>query len=394
MPTVLSLFSGAGGMDLGFEGGFDVLERSINPEMHPDWVETNHRNGWVRLAPTGFKTHFANDIFPAAKTQWNGYFLNRIGADVYCQNSIVDLVKEHRAKICLMPYADVVTGGFPCTDFSLSGKRKGVNSDKSHTGKKMDDETPSIESRGMLYFWMKEVIEIVRPKVFVAENVDGLNSLPEVLKKIRKDFEDVGYDVKVKTLYSPDYGVPQTRTRIIFVGLRKDVNFSGRFEYPDVTHSEFGEVLFGPKLLPYVTCLEAFYGLQEPELSSDPSQKALSKASYYGLTKAGKTMQGQTEVPLDAPGPTIRAEHHGNIEFRRISAEHGGRHSDELAAGLKERRLTVRECARLQTFPDDYQFILPGISTTKGYRGVGNAVPPLLAYHIAQSLKAIWPKDV
>jgi len=394
MPTVLSLFSGAGGMDLGLEGGFNVLERSINHEINPRWVEASYPNGWVRLAPTGFKTHFANDINPAAKAQWNGFFFNRIGVDVYCQNSIVDLVKEHKSKDCLIPYADVVIGGFPCTDFSLSGKRKGINSDKTHAGDKMDKDTPQIESRGMLYFWMKEVIEIVKPKVFIAENVDGLNSLPEVMRKIRKDFEEVGYDVKVKTMYAPDYGIPQTRTRVIFVGLRKDVKFSGKFEYPEKTHSNYGDVLFGPKLLPYVTCSEAFLGLQEPGLSEDISQNSFSGASYYGTSKSGKSMQGQIEIPLDAPGPTIRAEHHGNIEFRRLSAEHGGKHTEELALGLKERRLTVRECARLQTFPDDYQFVTPEISTTKGYIGVGNAVPPLLAYHIAQKLKEIWPKDV
>ena len=102
-------------------------------------------------------------------------------------------------------------------------------------------------------------------------------------------------------------------------------------------------------------------------------------------------MQGQNEVRMDRPGPTIRAEPHGNIEFRRLSEGHGGRNLDELARGLKGRRLTVRECARLQTFPDDFQFILPGVSTTKGYRGVGNAVPPLLAYHIARSIMDIWP---
>jgi len=391
MPTVLSLFSGAGGMDLGFEGCFKVLKRSINPSVHPDWLDPNSRDEWPWLPPTGFITHFANDISETAKAQWSGYF-NK--GHIYHTESIVNLVKRHKAGEKIFPESDIVTGGFPCTDFSLSGKRKGVNSDKTHAGEKMGEDTPPIESRGMLYFWMKEVIEIVKPKAFVAENVDGLNSLPETLKKIQKDFGDVGYDVKIKTMYAPDYGIPQTRTRVIFVGLRKDVKFSGEFEYPEKTHSNYGEGLFGPELLPYVTCSEAFSGLKEPGESEDFSQNSLSGALYYGATKAGKTMQGQIEIPLEAPGPTIRAEHHGNIEFRRLSAEHGGRHTEELALGLKERRLTVRECARLQTFPDDYQFVTPEISTTKGYIGVGNAVPPLLAYHIAQKLKEIWPKDV
>ena len=112
----------------------------------------------------------------------------------------------------------------------------------------------------------------------------------------------------------------------------------------------------------------------------------------------GKHCQGQTEVSLDGLGPTIRSEHHGNIEFRRLSVEHGGTHFDELNQGLAERRLSVRECARIQTFPDDYQFILPknneykAVSSSEAYKIIGNAVPPLLAFHIAKRLEDNWEK--
>ena len=87
--------------------------------------------------------------------------------------------------------------------------------------------------------------------------------------------------------------------------------------------------------------------------------------------------------------PTMRAEHHGNIEFRRLSAEHGGTHLAELQSGLPERRLTVRECARIQTFPDSYAF-LPHISASAAYKVIGNAVPPLLGFFIANQLEKIW----
>lgn len=152
--------------------------------------------------------------------------------------------------------------------------------------------------------------------------------------------------------------------------------------YPKKTH--------GNGLLPTVTCREAFAGLEEPERSGDPAQQAFSKRRYSASYK-----QGQTEVRLDAVGPTILAEHHGNIGFRRLSAEHGGRHREELEAGLPERRLTVRECARIQTFPDDYEFIIPGargrgVSSSDGYRLIGNAVPPLLAWNIARNLQEKW----
>lgn len=99
---------------------------------------------------------------------------------------------------------------------------------------------------------------------------------------------------------------------------------------------------------------------------------------------------------MDGVGPTIRSEHHGNIEYRRLSAEHGGQHTDELKNGLKERRLTIRECARIQTFPDDYEFIISpkegnkGVSASDAYKLIGNAVPPLLGFHIAKRLENNW----
>ena len=102
-------------------------------------------------------------------------------------------------------------------------------------------------------------------------------------------------------------------------------------------------------------------------------------------------MQGGAEVNLAKPGPTIRAEHHGNIEFRRLSRENGGKNTEELDLSLPQRRLSVRECARLQTFPDDYDFVIPkALSASDGYRLIGNAVPPLLAYRLGQRLQEVW----
>ena len=112
----------------------------------------------------------------------------------------------------------------------------------------------------------------------------------------------------------------------------------------------------------------------------------------------GAHCQGQTEIKLDNVGPTIRSEHHGNIEYRRLSEEHGGKHDEELRGGLTERRLTVRECARLQTFPDEYEFILPkkdglkGVSASDAYKIIGNAVPCVMAYNIAKNLESKWPR--
>jgi DNA (cytosine-5)-methyltransferase 1 len=148
----------------------------------------------------------------------------------------------------------------------------------------------------------------------------------------------------------------------------------------------------GEGLVPFVTCRETLSDLAEPEYTSDISQTKYSKAKYLPHG------QGNIEIKLDSISPTIRSEHHGNIEFRRLNAENGGTHIDEISKGLEQRRLTVRECARLQTFPDDYQFILPKTSNTKAvsaseaYKIIGNAVPCILGYNIAQRLSENWDK--
>lgn len=405
---VLSLFSGCGGMDLGFEGGFSVLEKSVNKKVHPDWKVERVDDDWVRLPKTRFETVFANDIKPEAKSTWVSYFSRR-GTDIstYCLNSIVDLVKLERDNhISVFPKnIDVVTGGFPCQDFSIAGKRKGFNSETSHNGKKINPEEPTVENRGQLYMWMREVISIVQPKMFIAENVKGLTNLEDVKEIIEADFSSVcngGYlVVPAKVLNAALYGVPQGRERVIFFGFKKSELTQTALEelsketiletynpYPIETHYMSGQ---SSRLMKYVSAFDALKGLKEPDNTDDKDQKTYSKAKYMG-----KHCQGQQEIKVDAVGPTIRSEHHGNIEYRRLSKDHGGTHISELDAGLEERRLTIRECARIQTFPDDYSFVIDAengnkaVSASEAYKVIGNAVPPLLAYNIAKGLEQKW----
>ncbi len=404
---LLSLFSGCGGMDIGFEGNFQCLEKSINSNLHPDWI-INRNGAWVTVAPTVFETVFANDIRPDAKAAWVSYFQkSKPDADqIYHLGSIVDLVKSAKAGQEIFPLrADIITGGFPCQDFSVAGKRLGLESRKSHTGKALKPEEPTDENRGKLYMWMREVITLLEPNLFIAENVKGLTNLEDVKEVIAHDFAQAGGSgylvVPAKVICASDYGVPQSRERVFFFGFKKSALRTPAFQalsepripfqydpYPAPTH---GIVDSHNHFMPIVTCSDAFVDLPEPEEAADPAQKAYSKAKYMGAH-----CQGQTEVKLDSVGPTIRSEHHGNIEYRRLSLEHGGKHEEELKRGLGERRLTVRECARLQTFPDDYPFILPktrngaGVSSSDAYKIIGNAVPCVMAYNIAKNIEAKW----
>ena len=399
---MLSLFSGCGGMDIGFEGGFICHRKSIDPRKN--WIANDINADWVQLKKTKFVTVFANDILSEARIAWLSYMGKRgYDDEIYRFQSIVDLVKLHNQGVDVFPKnVDIVTGGFPCQDFSVAGKRKGFESTKNHEGKIRLDSEPTEETRGKLYFWMKQVIDI-----FIAENVKGLVNLGEVKDIIQKDFssaDDNGYIVlDPKVLHAADYGVPESRERVIFIGIRKSELKSEAHNaliqkiipneynpYPNPTHDYTTK---DNNLMPTVVCRDIFKGLKEPEQSRDLSQSNLSKAKYMG-----NHCQGQKEINLDKIGPTIRSEHHGNIEFRRLSEEHGGLITEELNLGLEERRLTPRECALIQTFPPDYTFVRHkdyskkgfALSASGAYKVIGNAVPPVLAYNIAMRLQDLW----
>ena len=402
-------------MDLGFEGGF-LVNRHCIPEGSP-YIEKIINANFAVLQGTPFRLVFANDILPEAHTAWVNHF-GKLGysPDTYRFESIVDLVKRHRAGERVFPErVDVVTGGFPCQDFSVAGKRRGFNSHKDHRGRRIEGDVASVETRGMLYYWMREVVSIVQPKVFIAENVKGLVNLADVKEVIQQDFQHAGDGYLVlppRVLHAADYGVSQSRERVIFIGVKRSAlreearralgvaasttqhatspqeGIPAEYDlYPTPTH---GYTHAGEGLQPPVTLGEIFQGLAEPTESDDPSQRYYSRAKYMG-----SHCQGQKEMNLSGIGPTIRSEHHGNIEFRRLSAAHGGQHREELALGLQERRLTPRECGLIQTFPPDYELVIPAgkgfrLSATGAYRVVGNAVPPLLGYHIAKRLETVW----
>ncbi|MBW6481743.1 MAG: DNA cytosine methyltransferase [Vicingaceae bacterium] len=415
--NLLSLFTGCGGMDIGFEGGFKIPKATINANIHNEWIQEEDEI-YYYLKETFFETKFANDISEHAKIAWNDYFSKKRGQDLngtFRVGSIVDIVKEYQNgnKNVFPKNIEIVTGGFPCQDFSVAGKRNGFNSHKDHHGRIINSDIPTEETRGKLYMWMKQVVEITLPKIFIAENVKGLANLGQVKEIIQSDFSNINGDsylvLSPKILHSGHYGIPQSRERIIFIGFKKSAlteealkelsknDISEKYDpYPIATHRLNGEMHYSSVenlMTSFTKCKEVLLDLKEPEEASDLSQMHYSKAKFMGTH-----CQGQKEIELEKLAPTIRSEHHGNIEYRRLTVANGGKIINELQNGLKERRLTLRECARIQTFPDDFNFVIPNnkkntkfsVSPSVGYKLVGNAVPPLLAYHIAKKLESNW----
>ncbi|SKA11582.1 DNA (cytosine-5)-methyltransferase 1 [Pilibacter termitis] len=335
--NVVSLFSGAGGMDLGFRGGFEYLgeEYDKNP----------------------FNLVFANDIFQQAADVYEANFEHKVE-----RRSIADLdMKKDMPDIDV----DIILGGFPCQTFSYSGKRAGLS-----------------DERGQLYLQMIRVIDHYKPKMFIAENVDGIrNSKKNVegenvdksaLSVILDDFEEHGYDVQYRVLTAADYGVPQMRRRVIIMGIRKDLGGVDNEFYPQQLFDETGELTGRVWRTSKDGIDDLWDKVNNPNIPNH-TLKDISRAKFY----PGKKMQGNNRISENRPAPTIRAEHHGNIEAHyRTTVE------DETdMSGW--RRLSVRECARLQSFPDSFNFVT---SASSAYKAVGNAVPPVMAWHIARSV--------
>lgn len=309
---VVSLFSGCGGLDLGFRGDFTFLNKYYEPH--------NYEILW------------ANDFNDKACQTYKNYFKT----DHIVCGDFTELVKNPES----IPDCDVILGGFPCQDFSLAGKRLGFEA-----------------KRGKLYLSMRDLIVAKKPMAFVAENVKGLLNIGqgEVIKIIEKDFSDAGYKVSLKLYNTADYGVAQTRERVIIVGIRNDLDV--QFVPPETTHTK-NPTLFD--IRPWVTVKEAIDDLK------DLPEGAFS-IHHWSKAKLFPGTQGNNTISADKPGPTMRAEHHGNIEFHYAG----------------HRRLSAREAARIQSFPDDFDFFK---STSDAYRQIGNAVAPVFGWHIAKAI--------
>lgn len=296
--SVVSMFSGCGGMDLGFMGGFEVFGR--------------------RYGSLPFEIAWANDLnAEACKT-----YRRNLGHEI-ATGDVWELLDRMPTK------ADVLIGGFPCQDISVNGKRAGVNGKRSG-----------------LYKAMVEAIKRCKPKVFVAENVKALLRHEEWLRQVVGDFESLGYKLHYQLYQAADYGVPQTRERVLFVGTAKGVE-------------PYAPPVAERSAATWMTAREAIGNLED--MPQNP------RINHIWSLANTSPEQGNRRLVADRPGYTIRAECHGNIQYHyRLP-----------------RRISMREAARIQSFPDKFLFV-SGLRETE--RQVGNAVPPVLAWNVANAV--------
>jgi DNA (cytosine-5)-methyltransferase 1 len=303
--TIISLFSGAGGLDLGLiQAGNDVVWAN---DVDSDAVSTYKKN-------------------------INGHIIQ---ADI------------RNVDIREIPNAEVVVGGFPCQGFSMANMKRHI-----------DDE------RNVLYKFFYNVISQKQPKFFIAENVKGILSLGKgtVVKQIKEDFENAGYMVEIHKVNMADYGVPQHRERVLFIGQRKDISTQMLFQFPKPTNSKDGK----DGLPIWASIKDAIDDLPPiGELDKDPN----NYGSAYRFIPRNFTAHRVTDPTK--PSPTILARGNGKGGVCAIPHYNG------------ERRLSIRESATVQTFPRDFVFCGRMGSC---YRQIGNAVPVHFAKILGQEL--------
>jgi len=314
---LISLFSGAGGLDLGFQqAGFDII-----------WANENDKTVWETYK------HNHSNIFLDTR-------------------SIVDIKDKE------IPECDGIIGGPPCQSWSLAGSKKGKNG--------IDDY------RGTLIYEYLRIVKAKKPTFFVFENVSGIlsPSNQEEFVKFRKKLENLGYNINYQNLNAKDYGIPQDRKRVFLVGIKKDLKVN--FNFDKIS-----------KVKKTTNLLDCVHDLQ----STDFNSTQIANHDYYEggfspIYMSRNRVRSWKEVSF-----TIQAS--GRHSPLHPSAFPMVKKSTDCFVFAKKniRRLTVRECARIQTFPDNFVFKYKNLND--GYKMVGNAVPVLLAKKIATELKKI-----
>ncbi len=313
---VAALFSGAGGLDLGFKNsGFDVIWANEYDKIIWETFEKNHPDT----------------------------FLDR--------RSIIDIPNDDLPK-----NIDGLIGGPPCQSWSLAGSMRGINDD-----------------RGKLFYEYIRVLNYIKPKFFLVENVKGIVSKAHLssFSHIIELFEESGYNCHYKVLNAVDFNVPQTRERVFIIGFRKDLNVNFKF----------------PKSMREKRTLEdVLKGLEDAVPSGTKSTNTIHNNEYMTGSFSTIFMSRNRIREYNQPSFTIQASgrhaplHPSSPKMIKVEKDKFIFDGPET----KVRRLSVRECARIQTFPDDFVFYYKNINN--GYKMIGNAVPVKLSEAIAKSI--------
>ena len=268
----------------------------------------------------------------------NTHKLNFSEANTVC----ADICEVSSDKI---PDHDVLIGGFPCQSFST------VNPTKD-----------PFDDRANLYKQMARIAKDKQPKAFIAENVKGLMTLHKgsIFRRVREAFEDAGYALSYKLINAANYGVPQKRERVILVGIRKDLGKI--FEFPKETTANNWVPL----------------SVAVPELAISEKKYYFSEKAVQGMKNAKNNMKRGLWQRLDEPCLTVTS-HLAKVSINSRDPVLLVDPENELY-----RRFTPREAARIQSFPDDFEF---AGSEGDAYRQIGNAVPPVLFWHISRQLE-------
>jgi len=318
---IVSLFAGAGGLDLGFE-------------------------------KAGYKVVFANEY---DKTIWQTYEENHP-----CKLDKRDIREIQSSEV---PDCDGIIGGPPCQSWSEAGSLRGIK-----------------DSRGQLFFDYIRILKDKKPKFFLAENVVGMLSSrhSEAVENIKNLFSKAGYNLSVNLINVVDYGIPQDRKRVFYIGIRKDLGFT--FKFPEPINK-------------YINLKEAIDDLKKtaiPALLKNKTNPEVNIPNHeYFVGSFSTIFMSRNRVrQWDEPGFTVQAtgrqaQLHPQAP-KMVLIEQNKR---EFVKGKEHlyRRMTIRECARLQTFPDDFIFYYTDLED--GYKMVGNAVPVEMAEIIATAIK-------
>ncbi len=318
---IISLFSGAGGLDKGFEAA-------------------------------GFKTIWANeydeDIWETFEKNFPNTVLNR--------HSIQDVSSDE------IPECDGIIGGPPCQSWSEAGNQDGIH-----------------DSRGQLFYDFIRILRDKKPSFFLAENVSGMLRHAEALKNIKTLFSESGYNLSFELLNAKDYGVPQDRKRVFFIGIRKDLEFSFKFPEPRAKKRVLKDILFdiADSALPALA-----------KEKTNGAACAIPNHEYMIGGFSSMYMSRNRVRSWDEPSFTIQAGgRHAPIHPQAPKMKMLGPDDRIFVPGKEHlyRRLSIRECARIQTFPDDHVFYYKYL--VAGYKMVGNAVPCDLACCLAKAIK-------